>query len=336
MGTTMQTTPLLTFLLILFGFIVSCGLIDGNNGDPDDGGGISPPSPDYPKAYAEPSVSPDGSKLLFVRNKVTRITKSGFFTVDPDSSGIWMADITGRNMKLLIQSQNVGTPSFSPDMNWILFEGGAQIYKVPFAENSVNMDSLVQLTVEGRNFFPDWSPDSEWIAYDNTTCGTSSEPIPENSCGILLTDKNGSSKELIVSGRMPDWSSDSENLVYVGLGNEIYVLNLSDKSELRLTTLNNSDSNPISNRFPKYSPSGTKIAFQSDIQIRTIDIDGQNIWELTSDGGVEPTWTLNHKIIYVDFNYSRFSIDNGTLWIMNADGSNKQQLTQNHGLILEN
>ncbi len=53
--------------------------------------GISPPSPVYPQAYAQPSVSPDGNILLFVRNKITRIIKIGFFSIHPDSSGIWMA-----------------------------------------------------------------------------------------------------------------------------------------------------------------------------------------------------------------------------------------------------
>lgn len=32
----------------------------------------------------------------------------------------------------------------------------------------IDSNSLVQITSEGRNFFPGWIPDGEWIAYDNT------------------------------------------------------------------------------------------------------------------------------------------------------------------------
>ena len=325
-------------LYLLFLIIIStlagfgCTLIGGE--DDDDGGGISPGTPDYPQTYAEPSVSPDGSKLLFVRNKVTRINKAGFFTIDPDSSGIWLAESDGSNMKLLIQSQNLGTPSFSPDMEWVLFEGGAQIYKVPFATDSVNMDSLVQLTFEGRNFFPDWIPDGRWIAYDNTVCGSSGDPLPPNSCGILRIDNKGAGKKLVARGRMPDWSIDGKRLVYIGLKSEIFTIILDDSTVTMLTSLNQSDDNSVDNRYPKYSLDGTQIAFQSDGQVWIMQADGSNPRQLHEYGKM-PAWYGNGKVVFIDFNPHRFTKDNGTIWIMNADGSGKQQLTFNYGLELE-
>ncbi|MBO6622925.1 MAG: PD40 domain-containing protein [Balneola sp.] len=299
----------------------------------NDGGGISLPSPVYPQAYSEPSVSPDGSKLLFVRNKITKIDKAGGFSIDSDSSGIWMSDSDGRNMKLLLQSQNLGTPSFSPDMKWILFEGGAQVYKMPFAEDSVKTDSLVQLTPEGRNFYPDWSPDGKWIVYGQSICNEVKE------CGIWLFNLNSKSEKNIAKfGNYPDWHPLMNNILYRTravlpsgqvIGDSLWTYSLSDSTTSFLAFIEGD------NRYPKYSSDGKTILFQSNQEIWTMESTGDNLIQLTTGGGVQPTWTPVHKIIYVDYSYSRFSKDNGTLWMMNADGSGKRQLTFNYGLELE-
>lgn len=319
-----------TFFLLacLILTILGCEIIGGK--DDDDDGGISPPSPDYPQAYAEPSVSPNGRKLLFVRNKVIRITKSGFFTIDPDSSGIWISESDGSSMKLLIQSQNVGTPSFSPDMKWILFEGGAQIYKVPFAGDSVEMDSLVQLTFEGRNFFPNWSPDGEWIAYDRSI---EDETGPG---GVWRMKQDGEKKESIFGGAFPDWHPNGKQIIGT-IGSsptnvwkrfKIYLI-LDGSTEILDAVV---DAN---NLYPKYSPDGQAIAFQSDEEIWTMDATGGNLIQLTTTGGIEPAWVHNGNIVYINYWPHSFEINNGTIWIMNADGSEKRQLTYNYGLELE-
>jgi len=296
-------------------------------GGKDDGGGISLPSPVYPQPYAEPSVSPDGSKLLFIRNKITRIDGLGGFTIDPDSSGIWLAESDGSNMKLLIQSQNLGTPSFSPDMEWILFEGGAQIYKVPFAADSVNMDSLVQLSFEGRNFFPDWSPDGEWIAYSNTIGDT---------VGIWISPSNGSiEKHYFTFGAEPNWLSNGDEILF---GNQGLWIEKIDHSNKKLIF---SEPKKVI-RSIESNKKGTKITFSSQeseekglLQVFAIDFDGSDFELLSINGGVDPTWNQDDKIIYVQFSPHCFSKVNGTIWIMNADGSEKKQLTFNYGLELQ-
>ena len=325
----MRRVLILLFLFVLLLLWQGCGIIGGD----DDGGGVTPDLPEYPQPYAAPSVSPDGSKLLFIRNKVTRINRAGGFSVDPDSSGIWVADPDGSNMKLLIQSPNLGTPGFSPDMRWILFEGGAQIYKVPFDGDSVDMDSLVQLTSEGRNFFPDWSPDGKWIAYGQSICSEVKE------CGIWLVNLNSKSEKNIAKfGNYPDWHPLMDLVLYKTravlpngqvIGDSLWTYGLLNSTASFLTFIEGD------NRYPTYSSNGQIIAFQSDNEVWTMDANGSNLHQLTTEGGVEPAWTPGHKIIYVDYNYTRFSKGNGTLWIMDADGRNKKQLTQNYGLELE-
>ena len=75
-----------------------CNLIGEK--EKDDDNGIAPPSPVYPQPYAQPSVSVDGEKLLFIRNKIIRVTRGGFYTIDFDSSGIWMANTDGMQIRM--------------------------------------------------------------------------------------------------------------------------------------------------------------------------------------------------------------------------------------------
>lgn len=302
--------------------VSGCNLFDWNDTNNQ---GISLPAPAYPQAYAQPSVSPDGNKLLFVRNKITQIGSIGDYSVDPDSSGIWMAGSDGKNMKLLIQGLNGWSPSFSPDMQWILFESGAQIYKVPFAADSARMDELVQLTSAGRNFSPTWSPDGKWIVYDRSV---EDETGPG---GIWIMKSDGSQKEHVFGGGFPDWHPNGLSIAAV--------FGTSAWKRFKVYTINNGLTEILdavvdaNNLYPKYSPDGNQIIFQSEIQIWLMDSEGNNVRRL-SEKGVEPSWYPDGKIIYVRFSYSDFNQDNGTLWIMDADGSGKKQLTFNYGLKL--
>lgn len=316
-------------LILMLSLLAGCTLIEKND---DGGGGIAPPTPVYPQPYAQPSVSPDGRKLLFVRNKVTRITKSGFFSIDPDSSGIWLADADGINMELLLKGQNFGSPGFSPNMKWILFEAGAQIYKVPFAGDSIDADSIIQLTNQGRNFFPGWSPDGQQIAYSQSICDE------VKKCGIWLFNLNTNNERNIVKfGNYPDWHPSGNKVLYrtravksTGevIGDSLWTYNLTNSTSSHLTFLEGT------NRYPRYSPYGTQIAFQSNGQVWVMNADGSDPKQIQPNGGM-PDWTPNGNIVYVCFDPRVFSRDNGTIWIMDADGSNKKQLTRNYGLILE-
>lgn len=263
--------------ILIAGLLLAALSCNISGGKEHDDGGISLPSPVYPQVYSDPSVSPDGTKLLFVRNKITRLDRQGGYLIDPDSSGIWVADLDGGNMKLLIQSQNVGSPSFSPDMKWVLFEGGAQIYKVPFAEDSVMMDSLVQLTSEGRNFFPDWSPDGKWIAYSNTIGDT---------VGIWISPTNGSSEKYYFTyGAEPDWLIDGNQILYGNQGLWIEKIDHSDKMQLfeeSNKVIRNIEANELEKRITFSSNESNDITL---LQVFTIDFDGSNLEKITSNGG---------------------------------------------------
>ena len=213
----------------------------------------------------------------------------GSYTIHPDSSGIWIADIDGENMKLLIHDQSVfsiGTPSFSPDMNWVLFESGAQIYKAPFNGDSVTMDSLIQLTTEGRNFSPNWSPNGQWIVYSQSICNEIKQ------CGVWLY--NLETEQFISKyGSYPHWHPTKNSFIYLTSG--VTPIGEAIGDSLWTYALNSSKANLLAflegdNRHPKYSPDGNFTTFQSNMETKTIDSKGVNSRILTNDVSLEPTW----------------------------------------------
>jgi Tol biopolymer transport system component len=320
-----QIFSLLSFCSLMF--LTTCKDI-GNpvNGDP-------PTFPiEYPAVDSYPSWSPDGLKILYNHYGITKISPGGVHQINRDSAGLWIMNADGSNQRLLIKGfQMYG--DWSPDGTSIVFERGGQIHRVPFVGDSLDQSRIRQLTFQGENFFPAWSPDGQWIAYDNTVCGTAIEPPPPMSCGILIVRSDGTEKSFLRSGRWPHWNPRGLFLIFVGWfdstrGGIIQYDVQTQNSTLLL------DARGKDVRSPRYSPDAAKIAFTSQPmngwpQIWVMNADGTDPKQLTTDGGLEPSWSPDGgKIVFIGWTNRRYNPrQNGTVWIMNADGSNKHQLT---------
>ncbi len=320
------TTPVLLLLMI------GCSII--NDGD-DPGDGFTLDLPGYPSPYMDPSVSPDGQIVVFHRTKITRLNSFGGFSFDPDSTGIWMVRMDGTGLKLLVQGMGLYNPVFSPDGQWLAYNANAQIYKAPFDGDSVDVAGTVQLTTEGRNFFPAWSPDGQWIAYDRSIADQT------GPMGVWMMKTDGSKKKPIFGGAMPTWHPDGQSFLAVKGTSSTSIWT----RFVRYYPFDNRTSETLNgvvdneNLYPKYSPDGLRILFQSSdrsgsVKIWIMNSDGRNP-KPVADKGLTPTWTPAGQIVYERGMYSGYHIDNGTLWVMNADGRGKRQLTFNHGLELE-
>ncbi len=279
----------------------------------DDGWHAEPPTPVYPEIDDCPCFSPDGNSIAYHHYHMKYILSSGSYNYDRDSTGIWFIDADGSNPRIFLQGGDL--PDWSPDGEWIAFVGtGTDICKI-----RSNGDSLTQLTSGRRTFFPDWSPDGTKIAYDQSF---STEGYPR---GIWIMNADGSNDHLIINyARCPDWSPDGIKIVYSG----IYMADSSGANQNLLF------SNDRDNRYPVWSSDGLKIAFSSQEkgeapQIWVMDANGSNPQQLTTKGGITPTWSPDgEKIVYSQYDCWVYNPqENGTLWIMNADGTNKCQLT---------
>jgi Tol biopolymer transport system component len=254
---------------------------------------------------------------------VTEVESSGTYYSDPDSVGIWFINPDGTNRRIFLKTGDM--PDWSPDGDKLALVMGGQIYSV-----KVIGDSIIQLTIEGTNLFPDWSPDGKYITYDSNF----NDPV--GAYVIWIMDANGENKQdisqhLVGEWRMPDWSPDGlriAHLRYIGIGTpEIFLMDTTGENEVRLTNNSRDD------RYPIWSPSGSKILFESQeegelVQIWIMNADGSNPRQLTTEGGKEPSWSPDgSQIVYSRYNPWEFSDENGRLWIMNSDGSSKRQLT---------
>jgi Tol biopolymer transport system component len=118
---------------------------------------------------------------------------------------------------------------------------------------------------------------------------------------------------------------------------EIYVMNADGSRQTRLTD------NEVHDRYPDWSPDGTKIAFARDNgtgfnEIYVMNADGSRQTRLTESvandtsfshsGDFEPTWSPDGtKIAFTSYRDATIASPNTEIYVMNADGSGITRLT---------
>jgi Tol biopolymer transport system component len=186
-----------------------------------------------------------------------------------------------------------GSPSWSPDGNWIAFDDGSNIYIIP-AQGGVPK----QLThSENIADYPAWSPNGKRIAYGATDDDDSANVDFE----IYTIPARGGTPKQVTHNRTDDyspaWSPDGKMIAYTNwddFGREdiiqIYTVPAHGGSPMQLTHTNYSYG-------PAWSPDGSKIAYEAltgnweESQIFTIPAKGGSPKQLTHDGSNgAPDW----------------------------------------------
>ena len=265
----------------------------------------------------EPAWSPSGDKIAYVH-------------VDSalGQSGIYIIDTSGLISTAVFLQSGAYSPRWSPDGLWIVFSYQNQIFKIRHTG-----DSLSQFTTSGRNFFPDWSHDGVYIAYDNTVCGSGIEPIPANSCGVLILNTMTASLQFIsLYSRMPIWHPLEMRLLLVNravspggeeTGDTLWTYDVEDKTRQFFAFLSGEN---FDNRYFRFSPDGLSLAFTSMSlsqrpHIWIMSSQGSNGRKIIEDIAYTCDWSPDGtRIVYAD-------ASNGHLQIVNIDGSNRKQIT---------
>ena len=266
---------------------------------------IPPPLREVVSMDMNPTVHPSGHYIIYLH--VTMDTT--------DTSGLYILDLeTGE--KTLLLSGDVRNPDFSPDGMWLVFNVGDQIFKVRLKEDMSGIDSstLRQLTYEGRNYFPTWSPSGNLIAFDSNREGWYS---------IWFMDTTGQNQRIFWEhGRYSDWSPDGSRVLLIGLIDSLSHGVIVDTS-LRDTFLVDVGDDPA------WSPDGEWIAYTWSYEmeggIKLYSVSGDSTVSLIDMPAMDPAWFSNSRtLIFSALNPSRTKF---VLWKINIDGTGLEQVT---------
>jgi Tol biopolymer transport system component len=199
-----------------------------------------------------PKISPDGKKLLF----------TGPASL-PEWRGLWIMDMEKQEKTLVHPDGRLA--DWAPDSDWIAFNIGTQIYKV-----RKDGSELTQLTFEGRNFLPNWSPDGKRLAITSSLSGLT----------LILTDEGEIMQTISgAAGGVTGWKPDGTAIIGFKGYSSTSVWTKFPVYDLTLNTVTKVlDASPDEdNRYPKYSPIGLRIVFWNPRGIWVMNANGEGL-----------------------------------------------------------
>ncbi len=203
-----------------------------------------------------------------------------------------------------------------------------------------------QLTFEGENGRPDWSPDGKRISYMSSRNGRA---------WVAVMDADGSNQRVLTEGVAPDWAPDGRQIAFtrpVAQGSpvsEIWAINADGSGERQITRSGTAKAGP------SWSPDGKQMVFilirnpasmtDPRPQIGIMNSDGTDERILTTsdrtnirinpDGSTTvcetahdanaPAWSpVDNRIAF----WSGIENAYGQIWVIHSDGTGSKQLTE--------
>jgi Tol biopolymer transport system component len=291
----------------------------------------------------EPAWSGDGREIMFGSNR-------------PGSEGIgnWIMNADGSNQRVLTTNVYMrGRPSWQPRPDTVGSSMPAKnaangFIALTLRDPTWRLQIFViapdgtrkQVTFEGDNGRPDWSPDGTKIAFGS---------IRNEKSWVAVMAADGSNQKLLAEGKAPDWSPDGKQIAFSRSDGQISVMN-ADGTNIRQVT-----HSATFKSGPSWSPDARQMVFilvknpgsktDPQPQIGIMNSDGTNERILTTDDrsnvcrdsdGREgflatahdanaPAWSpVDNRIAM----WSGIERRYGQIWVINSDGTGSKQLTK--------
>lgn len=252
----------------------------------------SPSNPSARTADFQPAWAPKGKQIAFVRADTTNCSGQ-IWTMNPDGTD-------QRDLSNDPTSFSEINPAYGPDGSIVFVRAPKGTFDIcnqsPVNQGNIWVrkpnGALKQLTSDGLDSSPVFSPDGSLIAFTRNSATPGSPPQ------IMITFANGSqSAKSLGPGVKPNWSPDGTKIVFAAPGNPggptggaVTVIN-SDGTHRQ--TLNTTGTAPV------WSPDGLQIAFllptgQMSSAIAVMNANGTNPHPITTPGSgnsdVKPDW----------------------------------------------
>jgi Tol biopolymer transport system component len=170
----------------------------------------------------EPTFSPDGTKIAFMRQS----------PIAGEEQDIWVVDANGANPVNLTHTAGVQetSPEFSPDGTKIVYVSAGTNNDIwVMNANGSGQTPLTETSPPVQNVAPTWSPDGSKIAYSVLSAPSASED------GLYVMNANGTSKTQLLDESSPirtdllSWSPDGTQIAYksASIGGELRLVGAS-------------------------------------------------------------------------------------------------------------
>jgi Tol biopolymer transport system component len=212
--------------------------------------------------------------------------------------------------------------------------GGQRIAFVGVSTVANNLDTQIytmnlngterkQLTSDGNNDSPAWSPDGKKIVFRSTRDDPNPKALAANR-EIYVMNEDGSEQTRLTFDDMnkfnPAWSPNGQYIAF-SAGGEIYVSSVNGSAPIQLTL------NDVTDDYPSWSPDSAQIAFASQNGIYVMNVsDGSGQRQLTSTAGdTQPSWSPDGKYIA----YCASAQQGSPISLMDPNGGGNVRLTSN-------
>ena len=245
-------------------------------------------------ARAQMQLAADGS-LLYVEGTSNASGQQQLIVVD----------LEGNEEPLVLAPRNIARVAWSPDGQSVVYASGGQIY----THNVALGTTPRQLTFEGTNNLPVYSPDGSQVVFDSNREGTLGRDLFVKN---LNDDSPPRSVIRLTGGQLPyQWLSDTLIVfAHREVSDDLWTVDLSDPDSARAEAYLESEAGLLR---VAVSPDGTLAAYrsnesgQNEIYVRSFPDPGERT-VVSEGGGDTPFWSPDGNTLY----YSRGAFLGGT------------------------
>ena len=273
---------------------------------------------------SDPQISPDGSKILYVRNFKDVMT-------DKNLSNIWLINFDGSgNQPITTGNQRDFNPMWTPDGSRILYksnkDGKTQVYLHWLSSRAEQMITNSPNSANNISI----SPDGKMIAYTQFVASS-------NDNFIKMPPKPEGAKWNAPPKFIDDMNYRADGQGYLKSGNQhIFVGSIEGGTAKQIT------SGKFDFGGPKWMKDQKQLIFSANLhenseldprnnEIYTIDIASGNIKALTKRQGPDQSPVVSpdgKKIAYTGFDDRYQGYQMTEIYIMNADGSGSKMISK--------